>query len=74
MESLRPPDSVREFQSQLAWREFYTQVLFAHPHVVSSNYKSYENAIEWENDEELLQAWKDANGLPNRRRWDATAP
>ncbi|NHX38360.1 MULTISPECIES: deoxyribodipyrimidine photo-lyase [Haloarcula] len=58
-------ESVREFQSQLAWREFYTQVLFAHPHVVSSNYKSYENPIEWENDEELLQAWKDGEtGYP----------
>jgi deoxyribodipyrimidine photo-lyase len=58
-------ESVREFQSQLAWREFYTQVLFAHPNVVSSNYKSYENPLEWENDEELLQAWKDGEtGYP----------
>ena len=58
-------DSVREFQSQLAWREFYTQVLFAHPNVVSGNYKSYENPIEWEDDEELLQAWKDGEtGYP----------
>jgi deoxyribodipyrimidine photo-lyase len=58
-------DSVEEFQSQLAWREFYTQVLFADPQVVSQNYKSYENPITWENDEELLQAWKDGEtGYP----------
>jgi len=58
-------DSVEEFQSQLAWREFYTQVLFADPQVVTQNYKQYENPIHWEDDEELLQAWKDGEtGYP----------
>ncbi|WP_284009661.1 cryptochrome/photolyase family protein [Haloarcula pelagica] len=57
--------SVEEFQSQLAWREFYTQVLFDRPDVVTANYKEYENAIEWDHDEEALQAWKDGEtGYP----------
>jgi deoxyribodipyrimidine photo-lyase len=57
--------SVREFQSQLAWREFYAHVLSARPDVVSRNYKSYENDIEWREDEEALQAWKEGKtGYP----------
>ena len=51
-------ESVEEFRSQLAWREFYTHVLNFNPGVVTENYKSYENDIEWEDDEELLEAWK----------------
>ena len=51
-------DSVVEFRSQLAWREFYSHVLYFNPQVVTENYKSYENPIEWENDGELLAAWK----------------
>jgi deoxyribodipyrimidine photo-lyase len=51
-------ESVEEFQSQLAWREFYTHVLFYNPEVVTQNYKSYENDIQWRDDEEMLAAWK----------------
>jgi deoxyribodipyrimidine photo-lyase len=58
-------ESIEEFQSQLAWREFYTHVLWFHPDVVSENYKEYDNEIEWENDDELLEAWKDGEtGYP----------
>jgi deoxyribodipyrimidine photo-lyase len=58
-------ESVEEFQSQLAWREFYTQVLFANPDVVTENYKEYENPIAWNDDPEALQAWKDGEtGYP----------
>ncbi|WP_224449530.1 cryptochrome/photolyase family protein [Haloprofundus salilacus] len=57
--------SVEEFRSQLAWREFYTQVLYFNQRVVSENYKSYENDVEWRDDEEGLQAWKDGKtGYP----------
>lgn len=58
-------ESVREFQSQLAWREFYTQVLWFNPSVVTENFKTYENPIEWRSDPEGLQAWKDGEtGYP----------
>ncbi|MFB6227162.1 MAG: deoxyribodipyrimidine photo-lyase [Halobacteriales archaeon] len=58
-------DSVEEFQSQLAWREFYTHVLWGRPDVVTSNYKDYENEIAWRADPEALQAWKDGEtGYP----------
>ena len=58
-------ESVEEFQSQLAWREFYTHVLWDRPDVVAANYKDYENAIAWREDPEALQAWKDGEtGYP----------
>jgi len=58
-------ESVEEFQSQLAWREFYTQVLYHNPEVVTANYKDYENPIEWREDPEALAAWKDGEtGYP----------
>ena len=57
-ESDQQRESVTEFQDQLAWREFYAQVLWDRPDVVTGNYKTYENPIEWNEDEQLLQRWK----------------
>lgn len=58
-------ESASEFQEQLAWRDFYTQVLYHNPSVVTENYKSYEQPIQWENDEELFEKWKNGNtGYP----------
>jgi deoxyribodipyrimidine photo-lyase len=58
-------ESVAEFQDQLAWREFYTQVLWDRPDAVTENYKRYDNPIEWHTDPEGLQAWKDGEtGYP----------
>jgi deoxyribodipyrimidine photo-lyase len=51
-------ESVAEFQGQLAWREFYLQVLYFNPEVVATNYKSYQYPIEWRDDEAELAAWK----------------
>jgi len=51
-------ESVEEFQDQLAWREFYTQVLYFNPEVVTENYKEYEHEIAWQEDEDAIQAWK----------------
>ena len=58
-------ESVEEFQSQLAWREFYAHVLFFNPEVVTENFRAYEHDIEWRNDPDELQAWKDGEtGYP----------
>ncbi|AXR81938.1 cryptochrome/photolyase family protein [Natrarchaeobaculum sulfurireducens] len=50
--------SVREFQRQLAWREFYAHVLAFNPETVSENFSGYQNGIEWHNDPEELEAWQ----------------
>ncbi|ELZ01083.1 deoxyribodipyrimidine photolyase [Natrialba chahannaoensis JCM 10990] len=58
-------DSCEEFESQLAWRAFYAHVLATNPHTVTTNYRSYENPIQWRTDAAALQAWKDGTtGYP----------
>jgi len=58
-------ESVEEYQSQLAWREFYTHVLWDRPDVVAANYKDYENDIAWREGPDALRAWKDGEtGYP----------
>lgn len=64
-ENEKQRESVTEFQSQLAWREFYTQVLYFNPTVVTDHYKEYENEIEFRDDPDGLAAWKDGKtGYP----------
>ena len=58
-------ESVEEFQGELAWREFYHHVLYFHPYVVTENYKTYEEGIEWRDDPEEIRAWKEGQtGYP----------
>jgi deoxyribodipyrimidine photo-lyase len=58
-------DGVEAFRSQLAWREFYAHVLRYNPGTVASDFRGYENPIEWRNDSEGVRAWKDGEtGYP----------
>ncbi|MFB6073451.1 MAG: deoxyribodipyrimidine photo-lyase [Haloarculaceae archaeon] len=58
-------ESVTEFRRQLAWREFYAQVLADDPSVVTENYREYANPIEWREDPAALRAWQDGEtGYP----------
>ncbi|WJK63138.1 cryptochrome/photolyase family protein [Halobacterium salinarum] len=58
-------ENVAAFIGQLAWREFYAQVLYFNQSVVSENFKAYEHPIEWRDDPAALQAWKDGEtGYP----------
>jgi deoxyribodipyrimidine photo-lyase len=50
-------ESVREFQSQLAWRDFYTEQLAHTPSMVAENLKPFETPIQWQNDERHFAAW-----------------
>lgn len=51
-------ESVEEFQRQLAWRDFYVQVLAAHPETVTENFQDFENPIEWRENPAHFDAWK----------------
>ena len=51
-------ESVETFQSELAWREFYVQVLAANPETVTENFKECEEPIQWRDDAEEFEAWK----------------
>ncbi|SHL06591.1 cryptochrome/photolyase family protein [Chryseobacterium polytrichastri] len=51
--------------NELIWREFFMQILFHFPHVVTQCFKKkYEN-IQWRNNEDEFKAWCEGNtGYP----------
>jgi deoxyribodipyrimidine photo-lyase len=51
-------ESIAEYRRQIAWRDFYLQVLAANPETVTENFQDFTNTIEWREDPEALQAWK----------------
>ena len=71
--------SIETWIGELAWRDFYYQILWHHPHVLRSAFKPQYDALEWENDPALFDAWKEGRtGYPvvdaamrqlNREAW-----
>ncbi|AZQ62811.1 deoxyribodipyrimidine photo-lyase [Flammeovirga pectinis] len=56
---LRQTSSLNEvFFNQIIWRDFYMQILYHFPHVVSENYNRKYDRVPWENNEHLFEAWK----------------
>ncbi|AOV94796.1 hypothetical protein AQV86_02620 [Nanohaloarchaea archaeon SG9] len=54
-----------KYRNELAWREFFYQVLWHNPGTVEENYRNFENAVEWQNSQEELEAWKEGRtGVP----------
>ncbi|MFV8442658.1 cryptochrome/photolyase family protein [Flavobacterium sp. LB2P44] len=45
------------FLSELIWREFFMQILFSFPKVVTQNFKSAYDGIEWRNNEDDFKRW-----------------
>ena len=53
------------FLSELAWRDFYYQILFHFPHVAKGAFKPAYDAVPWQNDDALFAAWCDGRtGYP----------
>ena len=53
------------FLSEIAWHDFYLQILHHFPHVATGAFRPQFNALEWENDERLFAAWKEGRtGYP----------
>jgi deoxyribodipyrimidine photo-lyase len=51
--------------SQIAWRDFYTQVLWHAPHAARSSWKPAYDAIEWDERDEPFNAWREGRtGYP----------
>ena len=66
-----PPERVGErsgirlWISQVAWRDFYAQVLWHAPHAAKRAWRPAYDAIRWSGDAESLAAWKaGATGYP----------
>lgn len=45
------------FLNELVWREFFMQILYFFPHVVTENFKSTYDSIRWRNNEKDFQRW-----------------
>jgi deoxyribodipyrimidine photo-lyase len=45
------------FLSELIWREFFMQILFSFPKVVTQNFKAAYDGIQWRNNEEDFKRW-----------------
>ncbi len=45
------------FLSEIIWREFFMQILYHFPHVVSNNFRSKYDGIKWRNNEEDFEKW-----------------
>ncbi len=45
------------FLSELIWREFFMQILFSFPKVVTHNFKSSYDGIQWRNNEDDFKRW-----------------
>lgn len=45
------------FLSELIWREFFMQILFHFPHVVSKSFKAKYDTINWRNNEKEFTLW-----------------
>ncbi|MGB9634696.1 MAG: cryptochrome/photolyase family protein, partial [Chloroflexaceae bacterium] len=58
-------DSLDRWVGELAWRDFYVQVLYHFPHVLRGAFKREYDALEWDNDPALLAAWQEGRtGYP----------
>lgn len=45
------------FLNELIWREFFMQVLFHYPKVVTCNFKKKYDAVPWRNNEQEFKKW-----------------
>ncbi len=53
------------FIRQLAWRDFYYQLYFHQPEILSRAFKKKFDGLDWENDKKKLKAWKEGKtGYP----------
>lgn len=50
-------DGIDTWLSELAWRDFYVQILYHFPYVLRRAFKPQYDALAWENDADLFAAW-----------------
>lgn len=57
--------SIATWVSELTWREFYVHILYHFPHVLQRDFVDTYLQLDWRDDSEQLQAWKDGQtGYP----------
>ncbi len=61
----RGGEGAAAFVRQLAWRDFYAHVLLMHPGNARLEFQARYRDLQWDDDDELLQAWCDGRtGYP----------
>jgi deoxyribodipyrimidine photo-lyase len=61
----QPEPGHSTFLSEIAWHDFYLQILHHFPHVAEGAFRPQFDALEWEDDEGLFAAWKEGRtGYP----------
>jgi len=50
--------NVQKYRYELSWREQNYHLLYHTPTLLTENYKSFPNPIEWESDPQQFDAWK----------------
>jgi deoxyribodipyrimidine photo-lyase len=50
-------DGAQSWIGELAWRDFYIQILAHFPHVLRGAFKQQYDGLQWENDTALFAAW-----------------
>ena len=58
--AIKGDEGAQTWLSELIWRDFYHQVMFHHPHAMTSSFKHEYDAIEWETGKAakaLFEAW-----------------
>ena len=50
--------NIDKFRYELSWREQNYHLLYYNPTLLTENYKSFPNEIEWRDDDDHLEAWK----------------
>ncbi len=46
-----------KYLSELIWREFFMQILYHYPHVVTKSFKPEYDLIRWNDNEEFFEKW-----------------
>ncbi len=58
-------DGPAAFARELAWRDFYAQVLWHHPHVTGGAFRPVFDGISWRSDPAAFDAWREGRtGYP----------
>jgi deoxyribodipyrimidine photo-lyase len=55
--SLKAYEKNSVYFSELIWREFFMQILYFYPHVVTESFRKKYDKIEWRNDENEFEKW-----------------
>ncbi|TAD79072.1 MAG: deoxyribodipyrimidine photolyase [Oscillatoriales cyanobacterium] len=50
-------NSIRTWQQELAWREFYQHVMYHFPELAEGAYRAPLKTFPWENNQDLFEAW-----------------